>query len=387
MAQPLFTKEELDAYQTQLHLLEEKQEGGWLSWGRYSAEKHACEGAHQAERVKRAQQRAPEFLNALLAFVSGRGRTYWDFDDAFEHSDDPENVQAIAQCDTPEHRRVLHTILKALCEIPRTWAPSAFSRFLRGIGKQKGAKYYGAGSLGTSSGWTQREVEAVCQQLAGDRHWQHPYSAVLMSYADVESEVSAAEEAGLVEEGTHYEVRNRAARATRDVEFIQRLCSMLEERGLGEMPQAPVIERKPRKQKEFKPGDIVRSQSFVDLPLPARLRMDVTFYRPPKKARRESLASDPKHYVPGTIDIVVSPVRSDGKADVYPCARVDARLVDRAYPMDGLGFRKLVFDGATYLGPWTGTVVEDVVFRGEAWHLPSTHRSARRWRSAHPFSH
>lgn len=248
---PLFMDKELQKQRAALNALDTARKRGNTPWAQSWSERQALEQAQLTEMVRRAQDRAEEYLNALLVLVGKRGAEYVPFDSAFALSASAEMQAMVREADTAENRRVLYTILRALTEIPKSWPFSALVRFLRGVGKQRGAKYHGAGTLGVRYGWSEREVQGIVRTVA-DGH--NPYSQVLMSYADPEQEACEAEP-----EVEYEPAPFGATRAERDCAFLERLCGMLEARGLSEVP-APAAEKPKQKHKPkvFKAGDVIR---------------------------------------------------------------------------------------------------------------------------------
>lgn len=350
MSNPLFTAAEEAAHTSKINALRQKYYTNQNDYSRYSAESAAVENAHRIEEVRRAQARAEEFLDALIVLVGSRGANYVDFESAFSQSSDPEYRKAVMAYNTPEARRNLYTILKALTEIPKSWATSAFVRFLRGNGKQKGAKYHGAGYFGVLYGWKEEEVHSIANILTGDR-WgtRHSYCQVLMRYADVEQEIREQDpDYEVVDYNAHF----YATRAERDIKFINKLCEMLDSQGLG--PVVKPAEEKPKKErkvKQFHSGDIIRKSNIRDLPLPAHVQIPI---------ERLDKATDP--WVSSTIQRVVTQlasgryvsavVHSDGKNAYYE-SEFDARW----------GRDKRELEGATFLGEWSGKIPEKKFIR------------------------
>lgn len=345
MGKPLFTPEELAAYRRKHSNLQARERSKELQWPAYWAEKEALEKSHLAEKASRAKARLPDYLRGLVILTGKRGQEYVTFDALFQHSDDQELQSMFTGANTPENRRALHTILKALQVIPRSWARSAFVRFLRGIGKQRGSKLYGAGLFGVNFGWTEPQVIAVCNVLVDDRN---PYSQVLMSFVDVQQELAEAAESD--SEVVDSDVSFKATRVNRDTEFLGQLVAALEAEGLAPLPEAK--EHKPTKQRKpkvFKPGDIIRESNLRDLPLPAHVEIPI-----------ERRAEGSQDWAPGTIEQVVTTLHP-GYVTCY-------RIKDgRAYVRGWNEQRKDWLSGATYLGPWTGEMVKgkDVKYKFE----------------------
>ena len=345
MSNPLFTKEEIAAHQRKLGELEmawqtARDNGG--SFENYWSQRTALQRGHEIEETRRAQKRPHEFLDALLLLVSSRGVEYVEFNAAFSNSSDPDYRKRITLANTPETRRNLFTILKALSEIPKSWATSAFIRFLRGTGKQKDAKYHGAGTFGVRYGWKEEEVQAICQVLTGNRWSNNPYCRMLMTYVDVESEIAEEDpDYDLVD----YDAKFSATRANRDVAFISALCEILDAQGLGPVPVA--AEEKPKKErkvKQFHSGDVIKKSNLRDLPLPAHVSLPI-----------ERLDEASKQWLKSTLEIVVTgllpgrytfAVIKPGGNIAYTTSNYTSRYGDY----------KDHLIGATFLGEWSGKI-------------------------------
>lgn len=340
---PLFTDKELATHQKKL---ENKQA---------YEDRKALKEALKITRARRAQARPDEFLNGLLTLTGTQGGQYLTFDWAFNYKEAPdasEVEELVTKCDNPESRRALYTILKSLTEVPKSWGLSAFVRFLRGTGKQKGAKYHGAGMFSAVYGWKEREVKSIADIIVGDR-WDMGgnYCKTLMRYADVESEINEANRAyedGISDyEVVDYDVKFYATRVERDVDFINKLCKILEERGLGPVPTpAAAKPKKVRKPKEYKSGDVIRKTTLRDLPLPAHVRLNIQKYD-----------KDSEQWLDDTLEQVVTSLTNYGQ---YHCHYVMPGT-KRAYPENirySVGEYKERLYGATYLGPWEGQLVK-----------------------------
>ncbi|MDO8493544.1 MAG: hypothetical protein Q7S19_03320 [bacterium] len=332
MAEPLFSAEESSLHKSEIDKLREER--------KYDEIENVRQ-AFMLEGVRRAQSRPEELLNGMIICVGSRGHKYVLLDEAFTHSDSKKNKDALNSFDTPEARRNLYTILRALVEVPRSWAWSAFTRFLRGIGKQNGAKYHGAGMFSVRYGWKEREVSAIAYVMTCDSYRGYTtYSSVLMSYADTMKEIE--------EEDRYNRAKFYAVRAERDIPFLNKLCEMLEARGLGPIPALP--DEKPKKEREikiFKAGDIVRQKDLRDLPLPALVRISVTKIFKGKEGEKDQR-------VAGQMDEVITRIHEKHYYDYYVVAK-DGKAYK--YFM-GYSF-KTNLDGATFLGEWKGEIVKN----------------------------
>jgi hypothetical protein len=346
MSKPLITKKEQNAHNKKLagidksHGYENRKLGNNFNWDSYWAEKKATEDAWAAFTVRKAQARPDEFINALLILVGERGTQYIHFEAAFAGSDNREITAMVLKHDTAESRRILYTLLRALTEIPKSWAMSAYVRFLRGTGKQAKAKYHGAGMLSSDYGWKGQEVQAIANIIAGS-HYATGYSTTLMSYADVDQEIRDEDPDFEV---VDYDATHKATRAERDIEFIDALCENLEARGLAPVPRPTrKVLAKKRKPRMFKSGDRVRNATVRDLPLPAHVRIPIM--RREKKDKTDT-------WVEADIEFVVLKLYQGG----YDYARVGGGTAYRHPRGYHLMNHKEWLHNATYLGPWTGKI-------------------------------
>ena len=339
MAKALFSDKELAQQKQRLDALRNAP-------GNYE-QRSALRKAFQNEGVKRAQERHKEYLNALLVIVGSKCQQVPAFQDAFSKSSSKAMQKLLKEYNTPRTRRELYTILRALGEIPKSWGKSAVVRFFRGIGKQKGAKYHGAGLFGTAYGYTQREVDALCTVLCGDRWDGNHYSQVMMTYIDVEQEIYDAMQDGYEE--IDYHTQFYATRVERDKKFLEKLCDELESQGLAPVPTpAAAKPKKVRKPKEFKDGDVIRKRHLRDLPLPAHVRI-------PVRKRDEGYdGAFNEGWYDDHIEQVVTYITDHG---YYHCALVRPGT-KKAYP-ESTYARKDDLDGATFLGLWTGQILKE----------------------------
>lgn len=357
MSKPLFSAVELKAHEDAQQALEAKRDrdrpsGG--SWDTYWKQREALNNAHEIETARRAQARAQEFLDALIVLVGNRGAKYLEFEAAFEESDTIDVRNAIRDANTPEARRALYTILKALTEIPKSWATSAFMRFLRGTGKQKDSKYHGAGTFGVLFGWKEGEVKNICEVITG----RGPFSRVLMSYANMYDEITDAANKSYnmdVDDPDYVEVdhnaRNFATNVARDTDFLNKLCQMLDAQGLGDVPTpADAKPKKVRKIKQFHSGDIITKSNLRDLPLPAHVRIPVE-----RRDDENSVAGQPFKWLDATIEQVVIQLGTGEYtyAIVPPGKGKTAYPRHKSYPTTA---HKRSLEGATFLGEWDGKI-------------------------------
>lgn len=352
MGIPLISKEEVEDHEEQLRLIDKKygyhkKDRTSFDFNSYWNERECCRIAYNTKLISLAKERPEDILNALLVCIDTKGEKYIDFYSAFESNDSEQILAAIQKANTPENRRWLYTILKALTEIPKSWAKSALVRFLRGIGKQKDAKYHGAGLFGEKYGWSTHQVDSICHIIASCNDYSVSYSSILMSYDDVQEEIDEADPEWEEVKG---DARFAATRAERDVEFLNKLCSMLEEKGLSSIATpAPQKPKKAHVPKEFKAGDVIRKNTMRDLPLPAHIRIPIDKMDVDKDGRAVG------EWYEDFIEKVITKIENNGY--MYFAYVIDGK----AYRINQFG-RKSEMEGATFLGKWTGTFSKSDIY-------------------------
>ena len=259
MAEPLFTKEEMKAYHAKAQEFWDSRADD--SWDR----REALKNAHNVKRALRVRQRAIPFLEGFIILVGSKGSEVADLYTWYEQAGTEDGQFLLDQHNTPENRRVLYTILRALGEIPKTWARSAFGRHLRGQGKQKDTGYYGNGVFGAGSGWTQRELDPILIAMADGNNASSEVLVYLdPQFADYpDAEMFEAAYAAASGDANPFAM----TLVHRDTEFINVLCGTLEHMGLGPEMDKPAPKRKPktRKPKVFKVGNKVTARNKRDL--------------------------------------------------------------------------------------------------------------------------
>jgi hypothetical protein len=142
-----------------------------------------------------------------------------------------------------------------------------------------------------------------------------------------------------------------ASCARRDKEFLNKLCGMLEKDGLGPISTPTVKEPKgPRTPKVFKEGDVIRKATLRDLPLPAHVRIPIE--RLP--SGMGSPAAKPSDWTESTIDQVVEKLNQSGEY-YYALIGNDPKT---AYRPGFIDYKDKDFlDGAMYVGPWKGKIL------------------------------
>lgn len=338
MGTPLFTEEELAERKAAFSRLDAQRKELGTTFDEYWKQRQALEAAQLSEVVRRTQARVEEYLNGLIIVVGSRGESGVSFYEIFSNADTESFIALLAMHDTPEVRRDLYTILRGLSEVPRSWARSAIVRFFRGTGKQAKATYHGAGLFGTRYGWKTREIDLVCQWMVDTL-----YGRPLMLFAAARDE--------LIDADPDYEIRSETnefavTRFDRDAAFTQKLCEMLEARGLGPVP-APASQKpkKPRKVKEFKSGDVIRRRQLRDLPLPAHVRIPI-----------QRFDEESEQWLDATIEHVVLKLW-DGGVYEYALVAPNGKAYTKAYSLSYMTQEKAWLEGATFLGPWTGDLV------------------------------
>ena len=351
MAQALLSAKETQKYAQQIETARRNRNVSWQ-------EQEAIRKARLIKQVQRAQERPEEFVNGLLTLVGSRGTEYVTFDAAFSQSDSSEVIAGVEKYDTPEARRNLYAILRSLTEIPKSWAKSAFTRFLRGTGKQKGSKHHGAGTFGSDYGWKGVEVDAITDIIAGGAGYHGAnYCDVLMNYRDMYDEISQGVRSDDPDfEEVDWDAQFYATNVDRDKEFLNQCCEIIEARGLGPVPKPlPKKAKKPRKVKEFKSGDVIRKRHLRDLPLPAHIQIPIQRYD-----------EDSKQWLDGhTLEQVVTALTDSGRYHyafvkpgtqyAYPSRKPSDYPIPNGWKDD--------LEGATFLGVWKGKIAKTKVLK------------------------
>lgn len=322
------------------------------------ARKDAVDLAFRNEKMARMRARPERVLLLLVTHTGERARVGITSEESWG---EPALLEARhAAANTPETRWLVRTMLEAISKIPRSWGRSATMRFLRGTGKQKGTNYPGAGILSAERGWREYEATALAKMFhEGD------FGSLFLS--DVSADAYGEEGREIAEEGGN---RFAATSKDRDDAFIAKLIGMLDAEGV----KAPIIAGKPppkpRKSKEFKPGDAVTQGNLRDVPTGAHLRMTVAEYPSgPKTGEFEATER--------TWEMVVES-RETGSLRVRPV------VSGKAFAPRDFQSRSLYKTGydrpevtTVYVGQWAGEVV-DVEIARDAWKWTKTRKVRRK---------
>lgn len=155
----LFTKPELAKWQASIQALVDAK-----SYDRAEA----ARAMFGAVRLKRAAEHPHAVADALLVLVGSRGARVPTLDDAFKDIgrggalDSPYGAPSAANIDvgaelskhdTPENRRLLHSILAGFLEMPTTVAGSGAVKYFLGTGSFAGKEKEGVGLLSAGNAW------------------------------------------------------------------------------------------------------------------------------------------------------------------------------------------------------------------------------------------
>lgn len=322
----------------------------------------AIESAWEVERLRRIRSRSDDLLNLLLVAFHERGSQAITWEDVYEGG----LGDRLSAANTPEVRKHVHTVLRGLKSVPRSWAKSATTRFFRGIGKQGEPPWSekpGAGVLSKDYGWRTFEAEWYVEFF-----YREPLNGVFFTDDSVNPYSEEGHE--IDEEGGN---RFAATTKSRDDEFFDTLISILEARGLAPDIDKPNIPPpKPHKAKVFAPGDVITSRNLRDLPKNAHVRWVVVEYADGYMARNTTEFEATER----TYEFVLDD-REPGHLQVR-------------YVMQGKAFNPQKMSSsdlykttsyrhnevqATYLGQWDGEVL-DVEVKG--WKPKSTRKVRRR---------
>ena len=222
------------------------------------------------DKCQKAQKRPTEYLNALICLVGSRG-TRGAVSLEAVYTDELNDLWV--QFDSPEARWWVDQILAGLAEIPRSYAKSAAIRYFKGVGKQKGMTKAGAGMFSVENGWKSRELEVVVGTI-----YDSEFGAPLLQHDSIDPYGAEARQAveDAWDQGRRDVNRFAMTHLNYDVAFIEALRILLATRGmkapaLGTNPKLPP---KPRKEKKWAVGDVMRAKYGPDLPKGAKLRKE-----------------------------------------------------------------------------------------------------------------
>jgi hypothetical protein len=235
MSDPLLTQKEERAVASKTEALDAQWSARDISWNELSQERTAINEADTALRVERAQERAEEYLNALLVMVGSRGTKALSFADAFALSDDTAVSADIETHNTKENRAVLHNVLQGLAAMPHEWNTLDTRRFFMGKGEQGKSKYDYPGRRELKD-WPEPSVTLICNLLVEDNSLYAQTLRTQGTYELPEPKKTAPDfenDQFTISErvDTTMEPRKRET-SPRNVEFIQKLCQILQERDL-----------------------------------------------------------------------------------------------------------------------------------------------------------
>jgi hypothetical protein len=334
------------------------------TWNSRWKRKSAISVSYRNEKLARMRARPERVLRAIVTHAGERARVGVTSDELW--GDESLLAERYLRANTPETRWLVRTMLSALLVVPRSWALSATTRFFRGIGKQKDAKYPGAGLFSADRGWTEREVGALVAMF-----YSGEVGALFMEDVSVDSYGEDGHE--VMEDGGN---RFAATRKDRSDGFIRDLIDRLDAEGVV----APVVpakpEPKPRKARTFAPGDVVTRTNLRDLPAGSHLRMVVVVYDYGHGAQEFGAQES-------TFEMVFVS-RETGTAQMRPVMAGKA-FASRLFPSSNLyaeGYNHNEVT-TTYLGPWAGEVLEVEIAR-EHWKPVSSRRVRRRREGTYP---
>lgn len=264
MAKPIFSDEEITAFKSKLAEIEKDK----LTYPNYEDRENAIKCVHNAflaQAVSRIRKdRIDEFLNYLLIIVGTKGERadikVWL---GFSDSDNEIYSMIVDEYNTPINNRYLHMFLKAILVAYRSWALTAFVKFLRGnqVAGGKANELEGFGSFHKDSGWSELAVKRVSEVLFDEN------SIVSKLFMEYDSKLSSR----VYEESQKnwdipYSAQFAATSKIVNREFIEELISLLEKRDLAPIPKNPKKAFKPHVPKIFKPGDVIKKNTICDLP-------------------------------------------------------------------------------------------------------------------------
>ena len=342
MAKPIFDAAELQDFQKKLTEIENDKLNFPDYENRESAQ-NCIRNAFFAQAVSRIRQnRLNDFINYLLLLVGSKGEKanirVWD---GFNLADDEKYIDLIKQFDTPLNRRYVHMYLKAILVAYRSWALTAFVKFIRGnkVAGGKANQLEGFGYFHKDSGWTEAQVHAVSDVLFSS--WSAT-AKVFMQYDPKLSERVYEESEKNWE--IPYSAQFAATSRTVNEEFIKELIAMLEKSELAPLPTNSKRAFAPHVPKEFKENDLIRKNTICDLPPLSIIEIKVI-------ARMKS--GEPN--LPETVQIIlVTPPAPRCYLNIWRIADGKAYLPYRDHYM--FDYDRKSLEGATFKGIWENGV-------------------------------
>lgn len=360
MAGPLFTVEEMASWEArkvdarvELPGDEVFHRGSPRPYNKSASDRaQAVDQAWRVERLRRIRGRPEDLLDMLLVAFREKGSMPITLEAVYTGLGD-----RLKAADTAEIRKHIHTVLRGLKAIPRSWAKSATTRFFRGIGKQgekPWAEKPGAGVLSKDYGWKTFEAEWFVGLF-----YQGPMSGVF--FADDSVDPYSEEGREVDEDGGN---RFAATTKSRDDEFFDTLISILETRGLAADIDKPDIPApKPHKVKVFKTGDVINAKNLRDLPAGSLVRLVVVTYPSGFRGPTSPVEFEAEEC---TYDLVLVE-REPGELRVRPVMQGKAFA---SRQMTSTSLYRASYERnevtATYIEPWAGEVL-DVEIARDGW--------------------
>ncbi|MBI5549491.1 MAG: hypothetical protein HY901_36860, partial [Deltaproteobacteria bacterium] len=156
-------------------------------------------------RLRRAAQHPGAVADALLTLVGTRGEVRPRMTDVFQNIGEGQPFaislrtnapvayrDQVAKHDTPETRRLLHTMLGGLMEMPTTVAASGATDYFLGTGSFNQTKKAGVGLLSSSNAWAKEaqwknaDTQRVVQALFVDQEYDSSHLGNLLTQPDEE---------------------------------------------------------------------------------------------------------------------------------------------------------------------------------------------------------
>ncbi|MFA6514466.1 MAG: hypothetical protein WCT50_04250 [Patescibacteria group bacterium] len=292
MAKPIFNETEISTFNSKLQEIQNDK----LTFPDYKSKENATNcviNAYFAQAVSRiCKDRMDDLLNYLLVIVGTKGgRADINVWQGFADCDNEIYTDILKECNTPLNLRYLHMFLKATLVAYRSWALTAFVKFLRGnkVSGGKAEQLEGFGYFHKDSGWNELQVKAVGAVFFDE------WSIISKLFMEYDSELTdRVYEEGQKNWDIPYSAQFAATSRIVNKEFIQELISLLEKRNLAPIPTNPKKAFQPRVPKVFKPGDIIKKNTISDLPPLSIVEIKV-------KMRLKHGGNN----VPGTVQIVL----------------------------------------------------------------------------------
>ena len=307
------------------------------------------QGAIRQERIltliNRARENTEVVVSALLIAISERGLSFPRFSQLLEIKSEEPFISQSKSADSPENRAILHTLLKSLLDIPKSWSYVTFRGFLSGskLEEPNHEKLFGRAIFQRDDSWSEQGLTDLCRLFTDPETEYCEFFRV--QGEPTESELSLPSPIVRTEQYTITPVvdtpswTEETPHKSVDRKFVEGLLLQLEARGVEKRKNEPTDKSKRTALNE---GGILSRKNLKNLNVGDKVRV--------KLGCRQSERSPQSQVL---FDIVVEEIMPDEKVRFSWCdSKAGLKFNEPERCM--IGSSKLI--GATYLGNFVGAV-------------------------------